>query len=68
MTDVQFNDLPYGGNRLDIVIVEAVTRVDGQAERGGELCRAAQAFEFPGARAAGRIGIGAGMQLDDGAA
>ena len=39
VADVELDDLGDGGDGLDVVVVEAVTRVHDEPERGGELRR-----------------------------
>src|ERR1700719_1923801 len=46
MADIEFDDFNDRGHGCDVVIIEPMTGVDGQPERGGELCRRAQALEF----------------------
>ncbi len=64
MADVQFDDFRDRGDRLDVVVVEAMTGIHRQAQRGRRFRRAAQPLEFARARRPRGLGIGAGMQLD----
>ena len=52
MTDVELHDLGDGRNRLDVVVVEAVARVDGDPERGRERGGRAYPIELERARRA----------------
>ena len=65
VADVEFDDLRDGGDRLDVVIVEPMSGVDGQARGDAAKLRGgAQPFELARARGARGFGVGAGMQLD----
>src|ERR1700687_4632774 len=54
--DVELDDFRNGGDRLDVVVVEAVTRIHGQPEARGKFRGGVQPFEF--ARAGGARGFG----------
>ena len=46
MSYVQFDDFGDRRDRFDVVIVEPVTRIDRDSQRGRQFRSAAQAFEF----------------------
>src|ERR1700738_3292421 len=54
--DVELDDFRNGGDRLDVVVVETMTRIDDQPEARGKFRCGAQPFEF--ARTGGARGFG----------
>src|SRR6202171_537880 len=63
VADVELDDFRNCGDRLDVMIVEAVTRIHGEPEARGEFRGRAKALEFPGAGGSPRIGISAGVEF-----
>ena len=65
MADVELPHLRDGGDRLDVVIGEAVAGMDLDAVLGGERGGVGEAAQLRALRLSGHLGIAAGVQLDD---
>ena len=70
MADVQFVEVRHGENATGVFVVEAVASVNAEAKRLGLFGDIGQAFKFGGTLGfvAVRLGVGAGVQLNERAA
>src|SRR5690606_29497971 len=66
VADVELGELRDGGDRLHVVVSQAVARMRLDAVLGGESGHVGDLLELDCDLVAGRMGVFAGVKLDDG--